>query len=122
MRRADGHKERDGELRGIVPGPVSHVDSHPVQRDARVFPVGGRDGREDGRRDFHAGERRWIQPLEDVRGIQPRCAKDLKRHPGAAADGDVRTLEQAEAGIMKGALEIGHVWRRFDPGETRLVV
>src|SRR5205809_916582 len=68
------------------------------------------------------GERRWIQPLEDLRGIQPRCAKDLKRHPGAAADGDVRTLEKAEAGIMKGALEIGHVWRRFDPGETRLVV
>src|SRR5437899_13016505 len=41
MRRADGDKERDGELRGIVPGPVSHVDSHPVQGAARVFPVRG---------------------------------------------------------------------------------
>ncbi len=58
----------------------------------------------------------------EASAVDPRRAENLEGRGRPAADGDVRRLEQADAGIESGRVERAHVGRGVHPLEPRLVV
>src|SRR5262249_36048263 len=66
----------------------------------------------------HAGEIEAIELLRQLERIEPRRAEELERMRGAAPFAEIRSLDEAHAGIDRGGEDGGHVRRGDDPRQA----
>lgn len=116
---AEGLGEDEADLRGGGEVAVLEEDAHSAAAQALVCAGGGSE--EDGD-EVEAGEGGGLELGGEGLGIDPGGADELEGHDGAAADGQVGELQEADPGVEEGGGEGGHVGGGFDPGEAGLVV
>ena len=122
MRRANRRNQRDRKLRRVVARAIRDAEAQPTQRDAAIFAVRRCDWSERGRLNLHTRDCRPVEPCQHRVRIEPGSANHLKRPARSSTHRYVCPLEKAYARIMKCALEVRHIGRRFDPGNARLVI